>query len=76
MASTNKKPAETIRSNGTKAAIWENTGKEGPFYTVTFVRSYKDAEGKWKNANSYGMNDLDDLSLVAFQAKLSIMKSK
>ena len=73
---TKNKPAQTFRSKGTKAAIWENTGKDGKFYTVTFIRSYKDVEGNWKETDGYGFSDLDDLANVAIQAKLYILKNK
>lgn len=73
---TKNKPAQTFRSKGTKAAIWENTGKDGKFYTVTFTRSYKDVEGNWKETDSYGKSDLNDLSNVARQAEFWILTQK
>lgn len=76
MATTTNKPATTFRRGSIKAAVWENTGKDGLFHTVTFSRSYKDAEGNWKNTDSFAGSDLDDLQAVAFQANLFIMKNK
>lgn len=69
MATTNKKPATAFRCGNVNAAVWENTGEEGIYFTVTFSRPYKDAEGNWKNSASYGLNDLDALSSVAEMAK-------
>ncbi len=56
-----KRPAQTFRKANIKGAVWENTGKDGTFYRVTFSRSYK---------------DLEALADVAFQARLFIMKNK
>lgn len=76
MATTTNKPASTFKRGTVKAAVWENTGKDGLFYSVTFSRSYKDAEGNWKNTDSYAQADLEALADVAFQARLYIMKNK
>lgn len=73
MATTQKKPAITFRRGTVKAAVWENTGKDGIFYTVTFTRSFKSADGKWKNTSSYGVTDLENLFGATFDAKLWIM---
>ncbi len=69
MATHNRKPATSFRCGSVNAAIWENTGEKGPFFSVTFSRPYKDAEGNWKNSTSYGLNDLDAMSSVAEMAK-------
>lgn len=42
---TNKKPATSIRCAGMRATIWENTGKQGPFFAATFARLLKDEAG-------------------------------
>ena len=70
MATTkNRKPATAFRCGNVNAAVWENTGENGIYFSVTFSRPYKDAEGNWKNSASYGLNDLDALSSVADMAK-------
>ena len=71
-----KKPAQTFRSGTVKAAVWENTAKDGAFYTVTFSRSYKDSEDGWRNTSSFNAGDLEALADVAFKARLFIMKNK
>lgn len=76
MATTNKKPATTFKHGTVKAAVWENTGKDGLFYSVTFSRSYKDAEGNWRNTSSFGGNDLEDLSRASCDANLWILSKK
>ena len=50
MATTNRKPATAFRFGNVNAAVWENTGEKGPFFSVTFSRPYKDAEGNWTPA--------------------------
>jgi hypothetical protein len=69
MATPNRKPATAFRFGNVNAAVWENTGEKGPFFSVTFSRPYKDVAGNWKNSASYGLNDLDALSSVAEMAK-------
>ena len=69
MATPHSKPATAFRSGNVNAAIWENTGDKGPFFSVSFSRPYKDAKGKWKGSSSYGLNDLDALSSLAEMAK-------
>ena len=66
---TNNKPPTTLRRRIVKATIWENTSKNGPFFSTTFSRSYKDGSGKWSNGTSFGLNDLDALLTVAYEAK-------
>jgi hypothetical protein len=69
MATPHSKPATAFRSGNVNAAIWENTGEKGGFFSVTFSRPYKDAKGNWKTSSSYGLNDLDALSFVTEMAK-------
>ncbi len=69
MATQTKKPATTLRCGGIKASIWMNAGEKGAFYSATFARPFKDAQGNWKNAASFGPSDLDAISLLAAQAK-------
>jgi hypothetical protein len=64
---TNNKPIRTIRHNGISASVWRNETEKGPFYSVTFQRSYKDGE-EWKTTQSFGRNNLLLLSLIASRA--------
>lgn len=54
------KPAHKIQHRGIAVAIWKNDGKNGPFYSVTLSRRYKQGE-EWKESASY---DEDDLLLL------------
>ena len=69
MATPHSTPATAFRSGNVNVAVWENTGETGPFFSITFSRPYKDAQGNWKNSSSYGLNDLDSLSTLAELAK-------
>ncbi|MEX2492203.1 MAG: hypothetical protein WD425_10625 [Nitrospirales bacterium] len=69
MATQDRKPATAFRYGNVNAAVWENTGEKRIFFSVTFSRSAKDAEGKWKTSASYGLTDLDALASVAEMAK-------
>ncbi|WP_419580822.1 hypothetical protein [Stieleria magnilauensis] len=57
------KPADTIRFGGVKGVIWKNAGKDGKpdRYSVTYVRSYTDADGNWQDTSS--LSEFDNLKL-------------
>ena len=59
------KPVHNIRAGSVKASIWENKTDKGSFFSVSIQRSYKDADGQWQNSDSYPLNDLQKLALVA-----------
>jgi hypothetical protein len=60
------RPVHTIRYGAIQAAVWRNIVDNGnasrPMYSVTFSRSYRDGNEKWKDSASFGV---DDLLLVA-----------
>jgi hypothetical protein len=60
-------PAHTVRVGAIQASIWRNETKEGPMFSVTFDRSYKDGDA-WKRSDSFGRNNLLVLSNIASQA--------
>ena len=66
---TNNKPANQLRCGNIKATIWENTSENGPFFSTTFSRPFKDLSGAWRNGTSFGLNDLEALVSVARDAK-------
>lgn len=69
MATQSNKPAATLRCGSIKATIWRNEGERGPFYSTTFSRPFKGAEGEWRNAGSFGLADLEAIALLTAQAK-------
>jgi hypothetical protein len=54
------KPSHKIQHRGLAVTIWKNDSKNGPFYSVTLSRRYKQGE-EWKESSSY---DEDDLLLL------------
>ncbi len=70
----NQKPLEEVRIGTVKAAIWQNDVAGKTRYNVTFSRIYRDAEGQWKTAQSFGRNDLLVLAKVADRAHSRIFE--
>lgn len=63
---SNKIPIHTIRDGSLKAAIWKNESAEkGPFYSVTFTRTYTDEAGAFHDADSFSGTALLKLSRLA-----------
>jgi hypothetical protein len=59
------KPVHSVRYRNLKAAIWRNEGQTGPFYSVSFSRSYRDGQDAWHDVNSFNANDLPMLAKLA-----------
>ncbi len=53
-----QKPVLEYRAGRIKGAVWSNSGKEGPWFSVTITRSYMDGNKQWKSAASFGKDDL------------------
>ena len=70
MATQDRKPATIFRCGNVNAAVWENTGEKRIFFSVTFSRSAKDAEGNWKNGFAFGLRDLESLLNAALEARI------
>jgi hypothetical protein len=51
------------------ATIWQNVSEKGLFFATTFSRLFKDQAGAWRNGTLFGLNDLEALMNVAFEAK-------
>ena len=66
---SSKRPATTLRCGNIKASIWQNVSEKGSFFSTTFSRPFKDQSGAWRNGTSFGLNDLEALMNVAFEAK-------
>ncbi len=56
-----KGPVHEIKQGMLKAAIWKNEGSEGPFYSVTLGRLFKNDEGKWRTSQRFGAKDLTNV---------------
>ena len=65
-------PEKTFEHGSCKAAVFANeikqNGKTATVKNVTIQKRYMDKDGKWKNTNSFGVNDLPKLVLVANKA--------
>jgi len=60
------RPVHEVRRGNIRASIWLNHHAEkGEWFNVTTSRAYKDAQGNWKNATSYGKDDLLALGEVS-----------
>ena len=61
------KPVHKIRSGAIEVAVWGQENDKGPWYSVTMSRSYKQGD-EWKQADSYGVDDLLLLAKLLDQA--------
>ena len=61
------KPAHQVRIGRIQGTVWKNDGKEGAWYSVSITRSYKDGQNNWKQAATFGK---DDLLVVAEVSRL------
>jgi hypothetical protein len=60
-----QRPAFEERYGRIKATVWRQESDQGPWYSVVFTRSYKDAQGNWQTSNSFGLDDTLPLSELA-----------
>lgn len=51
-------PEETLRDGNLKAAIWRNEGENGPYWSVTLAKTYKDERGAYQDTQSFSGTDL------------------
>ncbi len=58
-------PVDTIRDGAIKASIWKNESEKGPYFATTISRSYKNADGDWKESRSFNSSDLLKVAEVA-----------
>lgn len=63
-------PAHEVKAGRITATVWLNEHDGKPWYSVTISRAYKDGEGKWKQASSFGRDDLLVVAECARQAWL------
>jgi len=63
-----KKPIHQEKAGSIRAAIWENDGREGVFYTFTLERLYKDKEERWASTSTFSHRDASNISAAAAMA--------
>ena len=62
-------PVHRIQYGNIAVAIWANESNEGDeFYNVTVKRGWKDDEGNWHDATSFGFLDLPLLAKALLDA--------
>lgn len=71
--SAHNKPVTKFRAGAISATVWENQGKNNKgeivsFKSVSFDRSYKDANGQWQRTTSLRTMDLPKAALVINKA--------
>ncbi len=64
-----QREVKLLRCGNIKATLLGNTSEKGPFFATTFSRPFKDQSGAWRNGTSFGLNDLEALRNVAFEAE-------
>jgi len=66
-----QKPEKKFSCGSISASIWANTkvvtGEIVKFYSVTINKAYKEGE-EWKYTNSFNIEDLPKVALVATEA--------
>jgi hypothetical protein len=72
---TKAKPALHIQVGGIRIPIWQNEGKDGPYFKAGQPEvSYKDGKGRWQTGNGYGHRDLVNLIKAASLAHSEISR--
>ena len=69
-------PLKVFRIEDVSASVFAHTAKKTTYYSVSFSRSYKDADGDWKYIKSFGIDDLDKLVSLAGQVRDYILGLK
>jgi len=68
---TMNKPEKKFSCGPISASIWANTkvvtGETVKFYSVTINKAYKEGD-EWKHTNSFNIEDLPKVALVATEA--------
>jgi hypothetical protein len=63
---TKAKPVRAFTLGKIRCAIWGNRNADGnTWHSITFARRYRDKEGHYKDADSFGPEDLPTLREVA-----------
>lgn len=77
MSNKTKKPEVTIRDGSVAVAIWKNDSEKGPFYSLTFSRTYTtEVDGKevTESSNSFSGTDILKVQFLTGRAYAKIME--
>lgn len=69
------KPAHKLRAGALTVTIWKNESANGPWYSATPSRSYKQGD-EWKETDGFGENDLLLVSKLLDQAHSWILEQQ
>ena len=69
-----KLPVAKLRIGLLSASIWERITDNGTFFSVTFERRYRDANGDWHSTQSFDKSNLLSLAKLADQADSEIAR--
>ena len=65
-------PEKSFNQGSCRGAVFANeirqNGKTAIVRNVAIQKRYKDKDGNWQNTNSFGVNDLPKLILIATKA--------
>jgi hypothetical protein len=56
--------------------VWRQESEHGPWYSIVLTRSYKDSQGTWQNATSFGRDDLLLLAKLCDQVHTWIFREQ
>ena len=73
----NQGPADVIRDGRLKATIWQNSGENGPFWSVEFAKTITDQNGNAKDVRSFSQTEtlrISELSREAYGRVNSLKK--
>ena len=69
---TNKNPIKVFSCGPVKAAIWSDSRIVNDtlveMHSIKIDRSYKDEDGGWKSTNTFNVEDLPKVGIVAMEA--------
>lgn len=66
--SETNKPVSVLRDGNLKATTWRNEGENGPYFSTTFSRTWKDASGEYQDSHSFSGGELLRISELAKEA--------
>ncbi len=76
MSNETNKPVKILRDGAIKATIWKNPSENGVFFSVTFSRTYTNAEGNPQDTDSFTGSQLLKLSRIADVAYGTVIQLK
>lgn len=71
-----RQPVKKFRLGRISAAVWRNEVDNGAIYSVTFTRSYLDAQKAFHDTDSFNRDDLPLVAKLADQAHSFIFQAQ